>query len=116
MLKEGFENVYHLKGGILKYLEHVPAEESMWKGECFVFDHRTALGHGLAISDVETCFGCRHPLTAEDQSSKDYTPGIHCSHCVHKLTPAQIKSATDRQRQIELAKARGTQHLGATRS
>ena len=112
MLSEGFENVYHLKGGILKYLEEVSKDKSLWEGDCFVFDHRTAIAHGLEISSTETCFGCRYPITQEDKQSEKYKEGIHCPHCYDKLTPKQIASASARHHQMQLAKERGTQHLG----
>lgn len=112
MLKEGFEKVYHLKGGILKYLENVPQEKSLWDGDCFVFDHRTAVVHGLDVSKTETCFGCRHPVSEGDKVSTKYREGVHCPHCFDKMTPEQIASAAERHRQVELARKRGTSHLG----
>ena len=115
MRLEGFEKVYHLKGGILKYLEEVSPQKSMWNGECFVFDHRTAVGHGLEISSLETCFGCRHPITKEDKMSEHFEEGVSCIHCTHKLTEEQRAAFRQRQKQIHLAKARGQQHIGATR-
>ncbi len=115
MLNEGFEHVYHLKGGILKYLEEVPQEKSLWEGECFVFDHRTAIGHGLELSKTATCFGCRHPVTEEDQASPKYKEGVHCPHCFDKLTPKKMAAATHRHEQIKLAEKRGTQHIGLSR-
>ncbi len=112
MLNEGFEEVYHLKGGILKYLEHVPEAESLWDGACFVFDQRVAVGHGLELADVAICFGCRAPLTVEDRQSPDYERGVSCPHCVGLMNEAQKASARERQRQVDLAEERGEMHLG----
>ncbi len=112
MLDEGFEQVYHLKGGILKYLEEIPPEQSLWSGACFVFDGRVAVGHGLGVENFDLCFGCRAPLTTEDRQSEDYEQGVSCPHCSPLLTPAQRASARERQHQIKLAKDRGESHLG----
>lgn len=98
MLAQGFENVFHLKGGILKYLETVPAEESTWKGDCFVFDQRVAVGHGLEEAEWDVCHGCREPLSAEDVKRPEYEKGICCHHCKDSLTPARLKSLRDRQK------------------
>lgn len=87
LLKQGFKEVYHLKGGILSYLEWVPPAESLWEGDCFVFDERVALGHGLAEGHYELCLGCGHPLAEEELRSQFYEPGISCPHCQEKLTP-----------------------------
>ena len=110
--QEGFDEVFHLKGGILKYLETVPAEESLWRGACFVFDERVAVGHGLSIEDFSLCHGCREPLSAEDRASPLYEEGVACPHCVDRLSEEKRASARERQKQITLAKARGEQHLG----
>ncbi|MBX9976905.1 MAG: rhodanese-related sulfurtransferase [Alphaproteobacteria bacterium] len=112
MLKQGFENVYHLKGGILKYLETMPKEESLWEGDCFVFDHRTAVTHGLELGEHDTCHGCRTPIMAVDKESLHYRKGVHCPRCYNTLTPEKIKAFAHRQMQIDLAKQRGTHHLG----
>ena len=112
MLQEGFPEVYHLKGGILKYLEHVPQTESLWDGGCFVFDQRVAVGHGLALLNLATCYGCRAPLEAEDLASPDFEEGVSCPHCITLMTPVQKKSARERQTQVRLALARGEQHIG----
>ena len=112
LLKEGFAEVYHLKGGILNYLERIAPEDSLWSGGCFVFDQRVAVGHGLTVEDVSLCHGCRTPLTAEDRHSLDYEEGVSCAHCAHSYTPAQKASARERWRQVKLAEARGTAHLG----
>jgi UPF0176 protein len=86
MLSQGFEQVYHLKGGILKYLETVPPEESLWQGECFVFDQRVAIQHGLEEGTHEMCLSCGHPISEEEMRSPQYTPGISCPHCFDRLT------------------------------
>ncbi|WP_028081655.1 oxygen-dependent tRNA uridine(34) hydroxylase TrhO [Solimonas soli] len=85
--ERGFEQVYHLRGGILKYLEEIPAEQSLWNGECYVFDERVAVSHGLQQGKASRCDACGQPLTQEEQQSADYEPGIHCPHCVAALTP-----------------------------
>ena len=97
MLAQGFENVYHLKGGILQYLEEVPQEESKWKGDCFVFDQRVAVDHGLEEGDWKVCHACREPLSAEDVQRPEYEKGICCHHCKDTLTPAREKALRDRQ-------------------
>lgn len=96
MLAQGFENVYHLKGGILKYLEAIPADQSSWDGECFVFDKRVSVTHGLAEGTYEVCHGCREPLSADDLEDEAYKPGISCRHCVDTLTPERRKILQDR--------------------
>jgi UPF0176 protein len=109
---EGFENVYHLKGGILKYLEDVPASESLWNGACYVFDERVAVEHGMKVSDFKTCHGCLEPVSAEDQKSPKYEEGVCCPNCADGLTEVQKASNRERQRQFELAQKRGKKHLG----
>jgi UPF0176 protein len=113
MLKEGYEEVYHLQGGILKYLEEVPAEESTWQGECFVFDNRVAVDHQLEKGQYDQCYGCRHPITEEDKRSDKYQKGVCCPLCYDTLTPQQRERFSERQKQIELAAARGDVHVGA---
>ena len=110
---EGFDEVYHLEGGILKYLEEVNPEESLWQGECFVFDQRVAIKHGLEAGNYDQCFACRYPLSADDIKSEKYTPGISCPHCFNTHTPAKLKSLTERQKQVILAKKRGVDHIGS---
>jgi UPF0176 protein len=112
MRNEGFEKVYHLKGGILKYLEEVPKEDSLWDGACYVFDERVAVGHGLEISDFSTCHGCLEPVSASDRRSTDYEEGVCCPRCAGTLTEVQKASNRERQRQFELAQQRGAKHLG----
>lgn len=110
---EGFEEVYHLQGGILKYLEEVPQEQSLWQGECFVFDERVSVDHDLKPGNYEMCRACRQPLSAKDTASDLFEAGVSCPHCYGKKTEVQIKSAAERQRQVKLAKARGELHIGA---
>ena len=97
MLAQGFENVYHLKGGILDYLEAIPADQSKWKGDCFVFDHRVAVGHGLDEGDWNVCHACREPLSAEERQRPEYEKGVSCHHCIDTLTPQRAKSLRERQ-------------------
>lgn len=110
MLKEGFEEVYHLKGGILKYLEEVPAAESKWEGDCFVFDGRVSLRHGLEQGEYELCYGCRNPLSLEDKGSKHYIVGIQCPKCYKSTSAEQKRRFADREKQLRMAKERGAQH------
>jgi UPF0176 protein len=112
MLQQGFEDVYHLQGGILKYLEKIPASESLWQGECFVFDQRVAVGHGLALGEYDQCHACRHPISPEDKAAAEYVEGVSCPHCYDKLTEEKRTSAAERQRQVEIATKRGTTHIG----
>ncbi|WP_372722533.1 rhodanese-related sulfurtransferase [Novipirellula sp.] len=105
LLKQrGFKEVYHLRGGILKYLEQVPKEESRWNGECFVFDERVAVGHGLSVSEHVLCFACGWPVDTDAQQHADYKPGIHCPQCVDKISDEQKRRFAERQRQVEQAK------------
>jgi UPF0176 protein len=103
MLAHGFEEVYHLHGGILKYLEEVPAEESKWQGECFVFDRRVAVGQDLEESPYQICYGCRFPLSPEDVKSSSYEKGVSCPHCIDKLTPERARSFRMRHEQMKRA-------------
>ena len=109
----GFDEVYHLRGGILKYLETVPAQDNRWQGECFVFDERDSVGHGLAQGPHTLCRSCRHPLGAEDRASPLYEEGIACARCHHTLDPGRRASLAERQRQVALAASRGQRHVGA---
>jgi len=114
MMNEGFDEVYHLEGGILKYLEEVAPEKSLWQGECFVFDQRVAIKQGLEIGEFDQCYACRYPLSKDDMKSDKYTPGISCPYCYNTHTPEKLKSLTERQRQVILAKERGLNHIGQT--
>lgn len=106
LLQEGFEKVYHLKGGILKYLEEVPEEESLWRGQCFVFDQRVTVDHSLQEGEFEQCFACRRPLTEEQMADEKYEAGVQCPHCADEQTPEKRARMEMRQRQIELQKQR----------
>lgn len=110
MLQEGFPEVFHLKGGILKYLEEVPAEESRWEGECFVFDNRVTVTHDLAEGVYDQCHACRTPVSPEDMQSPHYSPGISCPHCWDSLSEKTRAGARERQKQIELARLRNEPH------
>jgi UPF0176 protein len=110
----GFADVYHLKGGILRYLEEVPAEKSLWQGECFVFDERVAVGHGLEEGEATLCRGCRRPLTAEDRASPFYAEGVSCRHCHQSRSDADRARYAERHRQVRLAESRGNmKHIGS---
>lgn len=110
---EGFDDVYHLKGGILKYLETVPEAESRWQGECFVFDQRVAVGHGLALGSHTLCHACRMPLSEDDLKSPLYEEGVSCHHCHDQRDEASRARYAERQRQYAAALARGEVHIGA---
>jgi len=112
LLELGFENVYHLDGGILNYLETVNAEDSLWQGDCFVFDNRVTVDHDLEEGDFEVCPACRMPLTGEDRESPLFELHVSCPKCHHKLTEAKREGLLERARQIELADARGERHIG----
>ncbi|WP_367273977.1 rhodanese-related sulfurtransferase [Erythrobacter sp.] len=112
---EGIDEVYHLKGGILKYLEHVPETESLWQGECFVFDERVTVRHGLEQGTFQLCRACRRPLDAAALAHPDYEDGVSCPACIDERTPEQRAGYAERQRQEALAKARGELHVGAVR-
>ncbi len=112
MVQQGFAEVYHLQGGILKYLETVPEEKSLWQGECFVFDQRVAVRHGLEIGDYDQCHACRHPLSPEEMQSPQYQAGVSCPYCHDKLSPEKRASVLERQKQVALAKKRGEEHIG----
>lgn len=110
---QGFDEVYHLQGGILKYLETIPAEKSLWEGECFVFDERVSVGHGLVPGNYEFCRACRHPLSPEERQSPLFEQGISCPHCHGKVSEEKKRALAERQHQIELAKKRKQVHVGA---
>ena len=112
LLGEGIEDVYHLKGGILKYLEEVPAENSKWNGECFVFDSRVSVGHGLKEGDYELCYACRMPLAPEDFDRPEYEKGVSCHRCIDQTDEDRKTRFRERQKQVELAEKRGAKHIG----
>ncbi|TAL76389.1 MAG: rhodanese-related sulfurtransferase [Burkholderiaceae bacterium] len=109
---QGFDQVYHLEGGILKYLEAVPPEQSRWNGECFVFDERVSVGHGLAKGHHDLCRACRMPLNEADKASTYFVEGVSCPHCHGTHTPAQEQRFRERQKQVDLARARRQRHIG----
>lgn len=110
--QQGFAEVYHLKGGILKYLEDVPEDQTLWKGECFVFDNRVTVNHQLERGDYDQCHACRMPITEKDKQSDHYQIGVSCHHCYNKHSKDQVKRYAERERQIQLARQRGEEHLG----
>ena len=112
LIGQGVDEVYHLKGGILKYLEEVPAEDSSWQGECFVFDGRVSVGHGLKEGPHLLCHACRRPILPEDRERVEYEHGVSCHHCINETSDADKARFRERQKQIELARARGEKHLG----
>lgn len=113
-LKElGYEEVYHLQGGILKYLEEVPEQESLWQGECFVFDNRVSVNHQLQKGQYDMCHGCRQPITEEDKKSPNYQQGVSCENCYDKLSPQQKQRFEEREKQMQLALSRGESHIGS---
>ena len=112
LMSQGIDEVFHLKGGILKYLEEVPAEDSLWHGGCFVFDQRVAVGHGLQPTGHLMCHACRRPLEPADTQRPDYEDGVQCHHCVGEFDDARRERFRERQRQIALADKRGELHMG----
>ncbi|MCA2013199.1 rhodanese-related sulfurtransferase [Cereibacter sphaeroides] len=112
LLQQGVEEVYHLKGGILKYLEEVPAEDSLWHGGCFVFDQRVAVGHGLTPTGHVMCHACRRPLVPEDLTRPEYEDGVSCHHCLSEFSDERRAGFRERQKQVALAEQRGERHLG----
>ena len=111
--EQGFDEVYHLQGGILKYLEKVPENESLWQGECFVFDNRVTVDHNLNSGSYDQCHACRMPITEHEKTLDSYIEGISCLHCHNKVSEQQLKRFAQRQKQVKLAKARGESHIGA---
>lgn len=111
--EQGFEEVYHLEGGILKYLEEVPESESLWQGECFVFDNRVAVNHNLEKGQYDQCYACRYPITEDDKLRPEYEKGVSCHHCYAKKTDEQRERYAARERQMQLARERGENHMGA---
>lgn len=110
--QQGFKEVYHLEGGILKYLEEIPKEESLWEGECFVFDNRVAVKHGLEKGQYDQCYACRMPITEDDKQQECYVKGQSCHHCVDNKDLSQKVRYAERQKQITLAAQRGQKHIG----
>ena len=110
--QQGFDEVYHLKGGILRYLEVVPRRQSKWQGECFVFDNRVTVDHDLGKGHYDQCHACRMPITEQDKLRERYQKGISCHHCFNNHTEEQVGRYAERERQIELAKQRGEEHIG----
>jgi UPF0176 protein len=112
MKEQGFDEVYHLEGGILKYLEEVPKEDTMWEGECFVFDNRVAVNHDLEKGQYDQCHACRYPITEEEKISIHYQQGVSCHHCIDNYSDEQRERFQQRELQMQLAKKRGEVHLG----
>jgi len=110
--QQGFDEVYHLKGGILKYLEEMPIESTLWEGECFVFDERVTVNHQLKKGSYDQCNACRLPITEVDKISEKYQQGVSCPHCFDKVTLEQRARFSEREKQMALAKKRGESHLG----
>ena len=108
----GFDEVYHLKGGILKYLEEMPIEDSVWEGECFVFDDRITVDHHLQKGKYDQCNACRMPITEDEKKSQHYIKGVSCPHCFDKHTDKQKERFAEREKQMRLAKERGEVHIG----
>ena len=113
LLSQGVEEVFHLKGGILQYLEDVPQEESLWDGECYVFDGRVSVGHGLVPGQNSSCGACRRPVTPEGRAHPDHEEGVCCAACVNEYSETDRARFRERQHQMQLAQARGIRHLGA---
>ena len=111
--EQGFDEVYHLQGGILKYLETVSESESLWQGECFVFDNRVSVNHDLEKGSYDQCHACRLPITEEDKLDEHYSHGVSCPYCFDKTSETQRKRYLERERQMQLAKSRGEQHIGS---
>lgn len=116
MLRQGFEDVYHLDGGILQYLEDMPIDENLWEGECFVFDGRVSVDKQLNPGQHTQCHACRHPLTPEEREHASFEEGIQCIHCADKRTDEQKARAAERQRQVRLAEQRGEHHIGVVQN
>ena len=112
LLGQGVDDVYHLKGGILKYLEEVPQEDSKWDGECFVFDARVSVGHGLEEGPHILCHACRQPILPEDKKRPEYEDGVSCHQCINNTTEDAKERFRERQKQIRLSAERGEKHMG----
>lgn len=111
--QQGFEDVFHLKGGILKYLEEQPETDTKWQGECFVFDNRVTVNHKLEKGDYDQCHACRRPITEADKGSEHYQKGVSCHHCYDKHSKEQVRRYAERERQMQLSEQRGEAHIGA---
>jgi len=112
LLQQGFENVHHLQGGILKYLEEIPEERSSWQGECYVFDQRVSVNHQLQPGSYSLCHACGLPVSPAQRLEPSYREGISCPHCINRFSDADRERFAERQRQMHLARERGQQHLG----
>lgn len=112
LVGQGYENIFHLDGGILKYLETVEEDDSKWRGECFVFDERVSVGHGLVEGDYDMCHACRMPLSEDDKALNSFEPGVSCLHCIDTHSAADRVRFRERQKQMRLAQARGETHIG----
>ena len=112
MKEQGFDQVYHLEGGILKYLEKVPKEQTLWSGECFVFDNRVAVDHDLKRGSYDQCHACRMPITEQEKDHLHYQEGLSCHHCYGTVDEEQKQRFAERQKQVALAKKRGEEHIG----
>ncbi|MEH6651079.1 MAG: rhodanese-related sulfurtransferase [Motiliproteus sp.] len=110
--EQGFDEVFHLQGGILKYLEEIPAQDSLWQGDCFVFDDRVSVDHQLQKGLYDQCHGCRKPITEQQKNLAQYVKGVSCHHCYDTKSDQQKKRFSERQKQMELASQRGGTHLG----
>ncbi|MGC6535113.1 MAG: rhodanese-related sulfurtransferase [Parvibaculales bacterium] len=115
LVGQGYENIFHLQGGILKYLEEVDEADSSWQGDCFVFDERVSVTHGLAEGDYDMCHACRMPLAEEDKQLNSYEPGVSCLHCIDSRSEADRARFRERQKQMRLAAKRGEKHIGESR-
>lgn len=113
MRSQGFDQVYHLQGGILRYLEEIPEEQSSWVGECFVFDERVSVGHGLKRGDYQFCRACRLPVSPEERATPQYEEGVSCPYCYGSWSPEKLERLRERQKQMQLAKEREQRHVGA---
>jgi UPF0176 protein len=113
LLQQGFTNVHHLKGGILRYLEEMPEADSSWQGECFVFDQRVSVNHQLEPGSYSLCHACGLPLSPAERQHPAYRQGVSCPHCIARFSEADRARFAERQRQMQLARERGQQHIGA---
>ena len=112
LIGQGVDQVFHLQGGILKYLEEVPKDDSKWQGDCFVFDARVSVGHGLVEGDHSLCYACRQPVDAASRASAAYEEGVSCPGCIDQITDLDRGRFRERQKQMRLAQERGKTHIG----